>query len=227
MENNVKNDWYNALALEFNQPYFKKLMQFLDQEYNQGEIYPPKDEIFNGFHYTPLNKVKVLVIGQDPYHDVNQAHGLAFSVGKGVKIPPSLKNIYKELEDDLGYKSPNHGDLKKWADEGVLLLNTILTVRAHEANSHKGKGWEEFTDAVIKEINKQNRPLVIILWGKPAQRKEVLLNNPKHLILKAPHPSPLSAYRGFFGSKLFSQVNLYLSQHGIEPIDWEIEDKID
>ncbi len=222
MESNFKNDWKEALTLEFEKPYFKELSEFLNEEYNSGQIFPPKEDIFNAFNYTPLKEVKVLIIGQDPYHDLNQAHGLAFSVGIGEKIPPSLRNIFKELKDDLGYEIPNHGYLKAWADQGVLLLNTVLTVRAHEANSHKDRGWEKFTDAVIREINKQNRPMVIILWGKPAQSKGSMLNNPNHLILKAPHPSPLSAYRGFFGSKPFSQCNEFLKDHGLEPINWEL-----
>lgn len=222
MESNFKNDWKEALTLEFEKPYFKELSEFLNEEYNSGQIFPPKEDIFNAFNYTPLKEVKVLIIGQDPYHDLNQAHGLAFSVGIGEKIPPSLRNIFKELKDDLGYEIPNHGYLKTWADQGVLLLNTVLTVRAHEANSHKDRGWEKFTDAVIREINKQNRPMVIILWGKPAQSKSSMLSNPNHLILKAPHPSPLSAYRGFFGSKPFSQCNEFLKNHGLEPIHWEL-----
>ncbi len=222
VESNFKNDWKEALTLEFEKPYFKELSEFLNEEYNSGQIFPPKEDIFNAFNYTPLKEVKVLIIGQDPYHDLNQAHGLAFSVGIGEKIPPSLRNIFKELKDDLGYEIPNHGYLKAWADQGVLLLNTVLTVRAHEANSHKDRGWEKFTDAVIREINKQNRPMVIILWGKPAQSKGSMLNNPNHLILKAPHPSPLSAYRGFFGSKPFSQCNEFLKDHGLEPINWEL-----
>ena len=222
MENYFKNDWKEALTLEFEKPYFKELTEFLNEEYSSRQIFPPKEDVFNTFNYTPLKEVKVLIIGQDPYHDLNQAHGLAFSVGINEKIPPSLRNIFKELKDDLGYEIPNHGYLKTWADQGVLLLNTVLTVRAHEANSHKDRGWEKFTDAVIMEINKQNRPMVIILWGKPAQSKSSMLNNPNHLILKAPHPSPLSAYRGFFGSKPFSQCNEFLKDHGLEPINWEI-----
>jgi uracil-DNA glycosylase len=222
VESNFKNDWKEALSLEFEKPYYKELAEFLIQEYNSRQIFPPKEDIFNAFNYTSLKEVRVLIIGQDPYHDLNQAHGLAFSVGINEKIPPSLRNIFKELKDDLGYTIPNHGYLKKWADQGVMLLNTVLTVRAHEANSHKDRGWENLTDAVIMEINKQNRPMVIILWGKPAQSKSSMLNNPCHLILKAPHPSPLSAYRGFFGSKPFSQCNEFLSAHGLEPIHWEL-----
>ena len=187
-------------------------------------IYPPAEDIFNAFHFTPLSKVKVLLLGQDPYHNEHQAHGLSFSVLPEQKdIPPSLQNIYKELHDDCGCYIPNNGYLKKWADQGVLLLNTVLTVRAHHANSHQGHGWEQFTDAVIHAVNAQDRPVVYMLWGRPAQSKIPMLTNPKHLILKAPHPSPLSAYRGFFGCKHFSQANAFLEEHGIEPIDWQIE----
>lgn len=164
-----------------------------------------------------------MILGQDPYHEPGQAHGLSFSVKPGIDIPPSLVNIYKELNSDLGCYIPNNGYLKKWADQGVMLLNTVLTVRAHQANSHRGMGWEEFTDAAIRVLNEIDRPLVFILWGRPAQMKASMLNNPKHLILKAPHPSPLSAYRGFFGSKPFSKTNEFLQSHGIEPIDWQID----
>ena len=168
--------------------------------------------------------MKVLLLGQDPYHNVGQAHGLCFSVKKGVQVPPSLVNIYQELHDDLGCRIPNNGYLNEWAEQGVLLLNTVLTVRAHKPMSHRGVGWEEFTDAVIRKISEVDRPVVFILWGKPAQAKEKMLTNPKHLILKAPHPSPLSAYRGFFGSKPFSQTNDFLQQNGVEPVDWQIAD---
>ena len=188
-------------------------------------IYPPADDIFNALHLTPLSKVKVLILGQDPYHNEGQAHGLCFSVKPEVDIPPSLENIYKELKDDLGCKIPNNGYLVKWAEQGVLMLNTVLTVRAHQANSHQGRGWEQFTDAIINAVNAQDRPIVYMLWGRPAQSKIPMLTNPKHLILKAPHPSPLSAYRGFFGCKHFSQANAFLEKNGIEPIDWQIEDR--
>lgn len=221
----IQNDWLEALNKEFKKPYYKELFYFVKNEYNTKVIYPPADDIFNAFHFTPLSKVKVLLLGQDPYHNVNQAHGLSFSVLPQQKdIPPSLQNIYKELNDDLGCKIPNNGYLKKWADQGVLLLNTVLTVRAHQANSHQGHGWEQFTDAVIQAVNQQDRPIVYFLWGRPAQQKKKMLTNPKHLILEAPHPSPLSAYRGFFGSKPFSQANEFLMAHGEEPIDWQIED---
>ena len=220
----ITNDWLNAVSDEFKKPYYKTLYTFVREEYGKSVIYPPADDIFNAFHFTPLSKVKVLLLGQDPYHNVNQAHGLSFSVLPSQKdIPPSLQNIYQELHDDIGCYIPNNGYLKKWADQGVLLLNTVLTVRAHQANSHQGKGWELFTDAVIKAVNEQERPIVYLLWGRPAQNKASMLTNPKHLILKAPHPSPLSAYRGFFGCKHFSQANAFLQEHGVDPIDWQIE----
>lgn len=219
----IDNDWLESIKPEFQKTYYRELYDFVKKEYSETIIYPPSDEIFNAFHFTPLSKVKVLLLGQDPYHNVNQAHGLSFSVKPGQDIPPSLQNIYKELNDDLGCYIPNNGYLKKWADQGVLLLNTVLTVRAHEANSHKGKGWEKFTDAVISAVNAQDRPIVYLLWGAPAQKKIPMLTNPKHLILKAPHPSPLSSYRGFFGCKHFSQCNDFLVKNGIEPIDWQIE----
>ena len=219
----ITNDWLTALGGEFHKPYYRQLFEFVKNEYNTTVVFPPADDIFNAFAFTPLKDVKVVILGQDPYHNVGQAHGLCFSVKKGVDIPPSLVNIYKELHDDLGCTIPNHGCLTKWAEQGVLMLNTVLTVRAHQANSHKDIGWEEFTDAAIMALNSQDRPIVFILWGAPAQRKARMLTNPKHLILKAPHPSPLSAYRGFFGSKPFSQTNDYLRAHGVEPIDWQIE----
>ena len=220
----INNDWLTELEPEFHKPYYAKLFQFVKEEYNSTQIFPPADDIFNAFHLTPLSQVKVVILGQDPYLNVGQAHGLCFSVRPEVDIPPSLVNIYKELQDDLGCRIPNNGYLVKWASQGVLMLNTVLTVRAHMANSHRGKGWEEFTDAAIAALNKQDRPIVFILWGRPAQTKARMLNNPNHLILKAPHPSPLSAYNGFFGSKPFSQTNRFLEEHGVTPIDWQIED---
>ncbi len=219
----ISNDWLPAIKGEFQQPYYKKLHQTIVQEYQTRQIFPDADDLFNAFHLTPLKDVKVVIFGQDPYHNVGQAHGLCFSVKPGVEIPPSLVNIYKELEDDLGCYVPNNGYLVKWAEQGVLLLNTVLTVRAHQANSHRGIGWEEFTDAAIRILNEQDRPIVFILWGRPAQMKKAMLNNPKHLILEAPHPSPLSAYRGFFGSRPFSKTNEFLERNGFEPIDWQIE----
>lgn len=221
----ISNDWLEAVKPEFSKPYYKELFEFVKEEYSRCVIYPPADDIFNAFHFTPLSKVKVLLLGQDPYHNEKQAHGLSFSVLPEQKdIPPSLQNIYKELKSDLGCYIPNNGYLKKWADQGVLLLNTVLTVRAHNANSHQGRGWEQFTDAIIQAVNSLDRPVVYFLWGAPAQKKAAMLNNPKHLVLKAPHPSPLSAYRGFFGCKHFSKCNEFLIQNGMEPIDWQIED---
>lgn len=220
----LTGEWLDAMQGEFHKPYYKELYQFVKDEYSSTQVFPPADDIFNAMHFTPLDKVKVLLLGQDPYHNVNQAHGLSFSVLPGqTKLPPSLQNIYKELRDDLGCYIPNNGYLKKWADQGVLLLNTVLTVRAHQANSHQGKGWEKFTDAIIQAVNAQDRPIVYMLWGKPAQRKIPMLTNPKHLILKAAHPSPLSANNGFFGCKHFSQANEFLKANGVEPIDWQIE----
>ena len=222
----IQNDWLNEINEEFRKPYYAQLFRFVQKEYSTYVVYPPADEIFNAFHFTPLSKVKVVILGQDPYHNENQAHGLSFSVKPEQKeIPPSLVNIYQELHDDLGCTIPSHGNLVKWAEQGVLLLNTVLTVRAHQANSHRGIGWEEFTDAAIRALNTQDRPIVFILWGRPAQMKKRMLTNPNHLILEAPHPSPLSAYRGFFGSKPFSQTNKFLEAHGVEPIDWQIENK--
>ena len=221
----ISNDWLPALRGEFQKDYYKELHQTVMQEYRTRQIFPEADDLFNAFHLTPLKDVKVVIFGQDPYHNVGQAHGLCFSVKPGVEIPPSLVNIYKELQDDLGCYIPNNGYLVKWAEQGVLLLNTVLTVRAHQANSHRGIGWEEFTDAAIRILNEQDRPIVFILWGRPAQMKRAMLHNPKHLILEAPHPSPLSSYRGFFGSRPFSKTNNFLKHHGIEPIDWQIENR--
>lgn len=219
----ISNDWLDVIGEEFNKPYYKELDNFVKEEYKNHQIFPDVNDIFSAFHYTPLKNVKVVILGQDPYHNIGQAHGLCFSVKPQVDIPPSLVNIYKELQDDLGCYIPNNGYLKKWAEQGVLMLNTVLTVRAHQANSHQGKGWEIFTDSVIKAVNESDQPIVFILWGKPAQSKKKMLTNPKHLILEAPHPSPLSSYRGFFGSKPFSKTNAYLVENGLEPIDWQIE----
>ena len=219
----IKNDWLEPLSPEFKKPYYSRLYKKIREEYGSYQIFPPADEIFTAFELTPLSQVKVVIIGQDPYHGEGQAHGLCFSVKPDVETPPSLVNIYKELHEDLGCYIPNHGYLTKWAKQGVLLLNTVLTVRAHQANSHKGIGWEEFTDAAIRVLNEQDHPIVFLLWGRPAQMKKSMLNNPKHLILEAPHPSPLSAYRGFFGCKHFSKANEFLKQNGLEPIDWQIE----
>lgn len=220
----LTNDWSLALKDEFNKPYYRDLYRFVKEEYSTKVVYPPADDIFNALHLTPLKDVKVLILGQDPYHNEHQAHGLSFSVLPDQKdIPPSLQNIYKELQEDLGCYIPNNGYLKKWADQGVLMLNTVLTVRAHEPNSHQGRGWENFTDAIIQAVNQKDEPVVYMLWGRPAQSKIPMLTNPKHLILKAPHPSPLSAYRGFFGCRHFSKCNEFLLENGLSPIDWQIE----
>ena len=219
----ISNDWLPVLKEEFGKPYYRQLFQTVNQEYRTHQVFPPAEDIFNAFHLTPFHQVKVVILGQDPYHNYGQAHGLCFSVKPDVEIPPSLVNIYQELHDDLGCYIPNNGYLKKWADQGVMLLNTVLTVRAHQANSHRGIGWEEFTDAAIRILNDQDRPMVFILWGRPAQMKKTMLTNPKHLILEAPHPSPLSASRGFFGSRPFSRTNAFLEAHGLAPIDWQIE----
>ena len=220
----ISNDWAEPLAPEFKKPYYAKLYRTIKEEYQTRQIFPEPNDIFNAFHLTPLSDVKVVILGQDPYHNDGQAHGLCFSVKPDVDIPPSLVNIYQELHDDLGCKIPNNGYLEKWAKQGVLMLNTVLTVRAHQANSHRVIGWDELTDAAIRILNEQDRPMVFILWGRPAQMKKSMLTNPKHLILEAPHPSPLSAYRGFFGSKPFSKTNQFLEAHGLTPIDWQIED---
>ena len=220
----ISNDWLEPLKAEFSKEYYRNLHKRIVEEYNSRKIFPAADDIFNAFHLTPLNEVKVVILGQDPYHNDGQAHGLCFSVKPDVEIPPSLVNIYQELHDDLGCRIPNNGYLVKWAEQGVLMLNTVLTVRAHAANSHRGIGWEEFTDAAIRILNEQDRPSVFILWGRPAQMKKSMLHNPKHLILEAPHPSPLSAYRGFFGSRPFSKTNKFLKENGLKEIDWQIDD---
>ncbi len=219
----IDNDWLEPLSAEFKKPYYAKLYRFVNEEYKKNTIYPKQQDVFAAYDRTPLAKVKVLILGQDPYHEPGQAHGLCFSVSPGVAVPPSLVNIYSELHDDIGCYSPNNGYLAKWADQGVMLLNTVLTVRAHVAYSHRGHGWEEFTDATIAALNRQDRPIVYMLWGKGAQQKSAMLDNPKHLVLKAPHPSPLSAYRGFMGCKHFSKANDFLRANGVEPIDWQIE----
>ena len=218
----ITNDWAEPLRKKKKKPYYKELYDKVKEEYSNYQVFPDSEDIFNAFHYTPLHNVKVVILGQDPYHDVGQAHGLCFSVKQGVTVPPSLCNIYKELKSDLGCYIPNNGYLKKWADQGVMLLNTALTVRAHEANSHKDIGWEKFTDAAIRILNEQDRPIVYLLWGRFAQMKKKMLNNPKHLILEAAHPSPLSVKK-FYGCKHFSKANEFLKEHGLEPIDWQIE----
>ena len=220
----ITNDWAEPLSAEFRKPYYRELYKKVLEEYRTRKVFPAPDDIFNALHLTPLSQVKVVILGQDPYHNDGQAHGLCFSVKPDVEIPPSLINIYQELHDDLGCRIPNNGYLVKWAKQGVLLLNTVLTVRAHQANSHRGIGWEQFTDAIIEAVDRQDRPVVFLLCGRPAQMKKSMLHNPKHLILEAPHPSPLSAYRGFFGCRHFSQANAFLERNGILPIDWQIED---
>lgn len=219
----ITNDWLDAIKGEFSKPYYSSLYNFVKEEYSKYVIYPPANDVFNAFHFTPLSKIKVVILGQDPYHGPNQAHGLCFSVKKEVDIPPSLVNIYKELNSDIGCYIPDNGYLKKWADQGVLMLNTVLTVRSGAANSHQGKGWEEFTNAAIQAVNAQNRPIVYMLWGRPARAKKQMLTNPKHLILESAHPSPLSAYKGFFGTKPFSKANQFLRENGVESIDWQID----
>lgn len=221
----ITNDWLPVLKPEFSKPYYRELYRFIAEEYRSREVYPPADRIFEALHLTPLGKVRAVILGQDPYHEPRQAHGLSFSVLPDMKtIPPSLVNIYRELHDDLGCRIPNNGYLRKWADQGVLLLNTVLTVRAHAAFSHQGRGWEQFTDAVIQAVNGEDRPIVFLLWGRPAQSKRPMLTNEKHLVLTAPHPSPLSAHRGFFGCRHFSKANHFLAERGCSPIDWQIED---
>lgn len=219
----ISNDWLEPLKPEFGKPYYAQLYRKIKEEYGRYVIYPPSSDILNAFSLTPLSKVKVVILGQDPYHEPGQAHGLCFSVKPGITIPPSLVNIYQELHDDLGCYIPDNGCLTSWAEQGVLMLNTILTVRAHQAFSHRGLGWEQFTDAAIRIVNKQDRPVVFMLWGRPAQAKSIMLNNPRHLVLKSAHPSPLSAYKGFFGSRPFSAANRFLEANGLEPIDWQIK----
>ena len=219
----VTNDWLPVIEEETKKDYYKKLYLFLKEEYSHHIIYPKSDDIFNALHLTPLSQVKVVILGQDPYHQPGQAEGLSFSVPKGEKIPPSLLNIYKELQDELGCYIPKSGSLRKWAEQGVLLLNSLLTVRAHAAFSHQGKGWEYFTDALIEAVNKEDRPIVYLLWGRAARDKKVMLNNSKHLILESAHPSPLSAHRGFMGNGHFKKTNEFLIANGVEPIDWQIE----
>jgi uracil-DNA glycosylase len=219
----IGNDWDDILANEFNSEYYSKLRKFLDYEYQNYTIYPLPQYIYTALRLTTYKDTKVLILGQDPYHEINQAHGLAFSVNKNVDIPPSLVNIYKELHDDIGCNIPNHGYLVDWAKQGVLLLNTVLTVRAHQANSHKNQGWERLTDAIIVELNKKDTPMVFILWGANARSKKSLITNKKHLILESVHPSPLSAYNGFFGSKPFSKTNKFLIENNETPIDWSIK----
>ena len=217
-----KNDWADYLNLELTEPYYIKLREFLINEYRTRAIFPSMHDIFNALHYTSYQNTKVVILGQDPYHGVNQAHGLSFSVQPGVEAPPSLLNIFKELHTDLGCTMPNNGCLRPWAEQGVLLLNAVLTVRERQANSHQGLGWERFTDKVILLLNERKEPLVFILWGKPAQKKKTMITNPNHLVIESPHPSPLSAHRGFFGSKPFSKANEFLIKNNNQPIDWQL-----
>ncbi|MBN1370754.1 MAG: uracil-DNA glycosylase [Anaerolineaceae bacterium] len=220
----IPDSWLPALGAEQDKPYYQALYQFVGEERRKYPVYPPGTDVFNSLHYTPYENVRVMIIGQDPYHEPGQAHGLAFSVQPGVTPPPSLVNIYKELRDDIGFRIPNHGYLVPWAERGVLLLNAVLTVRAHQANSHQGKGWETFTDTVIKAVNQKDTPVVFLLWGAYAQRKAEFITNPRHTVLKAPHPSPLSASRGFFGCRHFSKANAALSTAGLPTIDWQLAD---
>ncbi|WP_203363454.1 uracil-DNA glycosylase [Bacillus sp. REN10] len=220
----LKNDWAELIQEEFQKPYYLQLREFLKKEYANGHVYPNMYNIFNALHLTSYKETKVVILGQDPYHGPNQAHGLSFSVQPGVPFPPSLRNIFKELSHDLGCNIPDSGSLVPWAEQGVLLLNTVLTVRQGEANSHRGKGWEQFTDRVISCINERERPVVFILWGRPAQTKLALIDQSKHKIIQAPHPSPLSASRGFFGSKPFSKANTFLQELGETPINWCLTD---
>lgn len=222
MENILQNDWGPLLGSEFEKEYYQALANFLKEEYEEHVIYPKKEDIFNALQYTSYENTKVVILGQDPYHGPNQAHGLSFSVQPGIKTPPSLLNMYKELRDEYGYEIPNNGYLVKWAEQGVLLLNTVLTVRQGEANSHKGKGWEHFTDRVIELLNEREKPVVFILWGRHAQAKKKLITNTNHHIIESVHPSPLSARRGFFGSKPYSKVNEILSNMDEKEIDWQI-----
>lgn len=220
MEVKIEESWKEKLKDEFDQPYFEELIDFVKGEYISKKIFPPGNLIFNAFNLCPFDKVKVVIIGQDPYHGLKQANGLSFSVNDGITIPPSLRNIYKELESDLGIKSPNSGNLERWAKQGVLLLNATLTVQAHQAGSHQKKGWEEFTDYVIEVLSKEKENLVFILWGAYAQKKGEVIDKDKHLVIESPHPSPFSADRGFFGSKPFSKTNNYLKEKGLEEIGW-------
>ena len=219
----IGNKWDEILADEFKKDYYLNLREFLKQEYGHYTVYPPMDDIFNSLRYADYDNIKIVIIGQDPYHEPDQAHGLAFSVKKGCVIPPSLKNIYAELEADLGIPPCTHGDLSVWARQGVLLLNSALTVRRGNANSHSGKGWERLTDRIIERVNEKSEPVVYLLWGNYAKKKAQIINNPRHLILTAAHPSPLSAHNGFFGCRHFSKANEFLKENGVQPIDWQLK----
>jgi uracil-DNA glycosylase len=219
----IGNDWDEILKIVFASEWFKKFYHIVEEEYQNNTIFPPKDYIFNALKLTPYKDVKVVIVGQDPYHGVGEAHGLSFSVQKGIKVPPSLQNIYKELESDLGITPPNNGDLTAWAKQGVLLLNAVLTVEKDKPASHRKLGWERLTDYIIKTLNNKNEPVVFILWGNFAKEKASLITNPKHLVLTSPHPSPFSARYGFFGSKPFSKTNAFLIQNNIKPINWDLK----
>jgi len=222
MKEKMPASWRHILADEFEKPYFKKLERFVEEERREHTVFPPEDDVFSAFKHTPYENVKVLLLGQDPYHDDNQAHGLCFSVRPGIKPPPSLVNMFTELRDDLGVKTPGHGYLVSWADQGILMLNAVLTVRAHTPNSHKNQGWETFTDAVIKKVNEKPEPVVFVLWGGYAQKKAKLIDAKKHTIIQTAHPSPLSARNGFFGSKPYSTINKALKAAGQKEINWEL-----
>lgn len=219
----IGNEWDALLADEIRKDYYLRLREFLKQEYTTRRIYPPMEDIFNALRHTSYSDVRAVILGQDPYHGAGQAHGMCFSVRKGTPPPPSLQNIFKELKSDLGIDPPNHGELTAWADSGVLLLNTVLTVREGQANSHRGMGWEQFTDRIIELLNQREQPIVFLLWGGNARSKTRLITNPQHLILQCAHPSPLSAYNGFFGCRHFSKTNEFLVQHGMQPINWRLD----
>ncbi|MCY8671389.1 uracil-DNA glycosylase [Bacillus haynesii] len=222
MKQILNASWWQQLKDEFDKPYYQELREMLKREYAEHTVYPEPNDIYNALHYTSYESVKVVILGQDPYHGPGQAHGLSFSVQPGVNPPPSLKNIFIELQNDIGADIPNHGSLVSWAKQGVLLLNTVLTVRRGQANSHKGKGWEQLTDSIIDVLNKRDKPVVFILWGRHAQMKKERIDTSKHFIIQSPHPSPFSARNGFFGSRPFSRANQYLEQIGDEPIDWSL-----
>ena len=224
MRVDLPEDWRAAVGDQLEQPYFAKLAEYVDRERAEHKVFPPENDVFNAMKSTPFERAGVLILGQDPYHDDNQAHGLCFSVRPGVPPPPSLVNIFKELRDDVGCRVPNNGCLTPWAEQGVLLLNAVLTVRAHQPNSHKGKGWETFTDSVIRALSGRERPVAFVLWGAYAQKKAELIDTSRHVILRAAHPSPLSARTGFFGSRPFSQIDAFLARTGQSAIDWQIPD---
>lgn len=220
----IHNHWYPWLQEEWQQPYFKKLAAFVHEQYQTKHIYPPKQLVFSAFEHCDYPDIKVVILGQDPYHQPGQAHGMCFSVRPGVAVPPSLQNIYKELQDDVGCRIPDNGYLMPWAEQGVFLLNTVMTVEESRPNSHAGQGWEIFTDHAIQKINEREQPVVFLLWGRNARSKSSMIDHSKHLVLEAAHPSPLSAYHGFFGCRHFSEANAFLEEHGMKPIDWQIPD---